>query len=190
MALDRLSLRKIVNEYGYRWYHVTDTSRLAGILAKGLLPDMPGHRTPGLVRKGAVYLSSYNETHGVLTTDCDVEWGDAIVSVNLSDLDFRLLTTDEDALRPASAKTTANSIIAATPQIDTPAMVLKTTLDRGTIAYCGAISSRLIRMEFVPRGRRDVPGAAALRRTLNRSPYYGESEFANVDFEAEYYLAH
>ena len=189
MAIDKASLREIVGEYGERWYHVTDASRLDGILARGLVPGMPGHWSPGLVREGAVYLASYREIYGVLTEDCDVDWGDAIVGVDLASLDPSRVVADEDALRPADSKSTAASVIRANPRLDTPAEILRLALDRGTLAYMGLIPASALRLEYVPAGRTDVPWAAALRRRLMRSAYWGQGEFANPDFDAEFHMA-
>jgi hypothetical protein len=137
-----------------------------------------------------VYLASYLEVYGVLTEDCDIDWGDAIVGVDLPSLDLALLVADEDALRPAGSKSTAVSIIRAHPLIDTPAEMLKLVMDRGTIAYMGAIPPSSLHLEYVPRGRSDVYGAAALRGRLMRSAYWGKGEFANPDFDTEYRMAH
>lgn len=132
----------------------------------------------GLVRLGHVYLCDEQVALADLCGYHDCGWGDAVVSVAVSDLDPALLQADEEYWRGQEHAGeplygSCAGLLEAFPHMDEPAFVYATLVDGGTVSYQGLIKAAWLRVELV-LPRPDLPLLQDLRSELRASPWWGQ----------------
>ena len=160
-----------------RLYHLTDAENLQAVLAAGLRPDRPSQFTRGLLRPGCLYFCNLFTAQAALHGELDVNWGDAVLSVDPRSLEPGRLRADEDyyrgEMRGRNLGFLAADIVRAYPALDAPESLLESFGDGGSLAYAGPIPARWLRLELLPP-RPDLPAIEPLRGPLHAAAHYGQ----------------